>query len=97
MTYEEILIVQHNVLAWTTERKHALANVYLKINPDVLLLNSTNVINNEEMKLYNYNIYKKNISNERNAGIAIAVRKNIKHRIDDNFNSDVLSVKIETK
>ena len=96
MTYEEILIVQHNVLAWTTERKHALANVYLKINPDVLLLNSTNVINNEEMKLYNYNIYKKNISNERNAGIAIAVRKNIKHRIDDNFNSDILSVKIET-
>ena len=93
---EEITVLQHNVQAWTPQKKNLLSNIYLRIKPDVILLNSTSILDNEKLNIYNYNIYKKNKFKERHAGIAIGVKKDIKHKIIDNYTEDFLTIQIET-
>ena len=93
---DTIKIIQHNVIAWTYERRAAYINFYLKQDPEIILLNSTGILENENIKIQNYNIYQKNNKNERSAGVAIAIRKNIKHRIIDNFDSDILMIQLNT-
>ena len=83
-------IIQHNVLCWTNERSIELSNYYRQENPDIILLNSTSVINNNKIKIYNYNVIQKNILNERSAGVAIAIKKTIKYKAIDDFNDDRL-------
>ena len=94
---QDIKIVQHNVMHWTTERAVELCNYYHHENPDLILLNSTSIINYGKIKIYNYNVThtrKKNY--ERHAGIAIAVKKNINYRILDNIIEDILGVELTT-
>ena len=74
---QDLKIIQHNVLCWTNERSIELCNYYRQENPDIILLNSTSVINNNKIKIYNYNIIQKNILNERSAGVAIAIKKQL--------------------
>ena len=93
---EEITIVQHNVLSRTTIKANELTNIYQKINPDVILLNSTSKLENEKIKIYNYNVSQKNVRNEQHAGIAIAIKENLKYQILDDTNDDVLAVRIDT-
>ena len=93
---EEITVLQHNVQAWTPQKKNLLSNIYLRIKPDVILLNSTSILDNEKLNIYNYNIYKKNKFKERHAGIAIGVKKDIKQKIIDNYTEDFLTIQIET-
>ena len=81
---------------WTTKWATELSNYYRHENPDIFLLNSTSVINNDKIKIYNYNIIQKNAINERDAGIAIAIRKNITYRILDDFIDDILGVELTT-
>ena len=66
---QDIKIIQHNVMHWTTEKADELFNYYS------ILLNSSNIINNKKIKIYNYNVIQKNTLNERHAGIAIAIKK----------------------
>ena len=68
-------IVQHNVMCWTKERSTEFCNYYRQENPDIILLNSTSVINNNKIRIFNYNVIQKNALNERSAGIAVAIRK----------------------
>ena len=75
---QDIKIVQHNVMCWTPERAIELSKYYLLENPDINLLNSTSVNDNNKIKIYNYNIIQRNMLSERSAGTDIAVRKNIK-------------------
>ena len=91
-----VKIVQHNVMFWTKERAVELSNYYHLENPDFILLNSTSVTNNSRIKIYNYNILQNNALNERAAGIAIPVRKNIKYCILDDFNDDILGIELIT-
>ena len=93
---QDLKIVQHNVLHWTAERSIELANYYRLENPDVILINSTSVINNNIIKIYNYNVIQKNSLNEIHAGIAIAIRKNIKYKIMDDFIDDILGIELMT-
>ena len=72
---QDLKIIQHNVLWWTNERSIELCNYYRQENPDIILLNSTSIINNNKIKIYNYNVIQKNILNERSAGVAIAIKK----------------------
>ena len=44
---------------WATERAIELSDYYHHENPDIILLNSTSVINNDKIKIYNYNIIQK--------------------------------------
>ena len=77
---EELKIVQHNVLKWTPQRTE-LSNIYAQFNPDVILLNATGMKQDDRIKIYTYNVYQKNATNEDHAGVAIAIRKTIKHKV----------------
>ena len=92
----ELKIIFQNVLWWTWERRNELSNYYQKENPEIILLNATSLIDGNKVKIFNYNIYEKNYQNERHAGIAIAIRKDIDHQILDDFQDDIMAVKIET-
>ena len=91
-----VRILQHNVLKWTYTRKNELSNLYLRIDPEVILLNATGMKEKDRIKLFNYNVYQRNREDENNAGVAIAIRKNIQHQILDDFLDDVLAVRMET-
>ena len=93
---QDLKIVQHNVLHWIAERSIELANYYHQENPDIILLNSTSIINNNIIKIYDYNVIQKNALNERHAGIAVAIRKNIKYKIMDDFVDDILGIELMT-
>ena len=92
---QDLKIVQHNVLHWTAERSIELANYYRQENPDIILLNSTCIIDNNIIKIYKYNIIQKNALNEGCAGIAVAIRKNIKYKIMDDF-VDIFGIELMT-
>ena len=93
--YNNISIIQHNVHTWTDERAIELSNYYNLHNPDVILLNSTSRPN-KTVKIFDYNVYERNYLNEFQAGIAIAVKKNIQHKILDDFQDDILGIRMET-
>ena len=93
--YNNISIIQHNVHTWTDERAIELSNYYNLHNPDVILLNSTSRPN-KTVKIFNYNVYERNYLNEYQARIAIAVKKNIQHKILDDFQDDILGIRMET-
>ena len=52
--------------------------------------------NNDGICIYNYNVTSRNILNDMHPGVVVAVRKDIQHRIIDDFTDDVLGVQIET-
>ena len=89
-------IICHNVRAWTWDRRQELTNYYNKENADIVLLNSTGIRDPGRIKLFTYNVYKRNINNEDHAGIAIAVKQNIRHRILDDFQDDILAIEVYT-
>jgi len=91
-----LTIIHHNVQNWNTNRI-TLSNIYNTINPDIILINEHSRINNETIKIFNYNTYTKNIHNERHAGTAIAIRKNLSIRLDDTYESDMIDITIETR
>ena len=91
----KLTILQHNVRSWNTNR-HTLTNIYNDIDPDIILLNETSVLQDERMTIFNYNIYRTNKTNERHSGAAIAVRRNLTAKVDDDFYQDFLTATIET-
>ena len=60
------------------------------------MLNSTGIPDTERINMYGYNVYQRNVMGENNAGIAICVRRNIQHRIVDDFVGDMLGTRVET-
>ena len=93
---QDLKIVQHNVMCWTKNRSIELCNYYRQENPDIILLNSTSALNNNIIKIYNYNVIQRNILNEHSAGIAIAIRKNIRYKTLDDFQDDILGIELNT-
>ena len=92
-----IKIIQQNVLKWTFSRRNELTNYYMKMDPDVILLNSTGLRNSERIKIFNYNVYQRNTEDEGHVGIAIAIKRDIKHQLLDDFRDDVLAIELETR
>ena len=90
-------IIQQNVLKWTFSRRNELTNYYMKMDPDIILLNSTGLRGSERIKIFNYNVYQRNVEEEEHAGIAIAVKRGIKHQLLDNFRDDMLAIELETR
>lgn len=91
----QITILQHNVRDWSTN-KYAFCNIYKSIDPDVILINGHGVLNNDQIQIFNYDIYQTNKNNEKHDGVAIAVKKYIKHRLIDDFIQEFLAIKIVT-
>lgn len=96
MDLNTLKIVQHNVLAWTFNRRNELFNIYRTLDPDIILINAHGRKNEERIKLFNYNVYQRNSLNENNAGVAIAIRINLKHQIIDDLEDDFLALKVTT-
>ena len=92
----KLTIVQHNVQCWRSN-KNALVNIYQGIDPDIILLNGTSVLQNENLKIFNYNVFTKNSTNQRLLGVAIAIRKTITARTDDGFYQDFLITTIQSQ
>lgn len=90
-----IKVVQHNVLSWNLH-KYALSNIYSKLDPDVILINAHGIKAGQEIKIYNYNIYKKNKLDSAHSGSAIAVKRGLIYRIKEDYYSDLITVTIET-
>ena len=95
MVPSRITIVQHNVLCWNTN-KHNITNTYYQINPDIILINAHGLTNNNRIHLHNYNVYQTNKTNTLHDGVAIAVKQNIPHKINDNYTCEMLSVTVQT-
>lgn len=92
---EKLKILQHNVLHWKTRKSH-LTNIYLEIDPDIILINSHRLKEEENIKIPGYNSYNKNIYNEISDGIAILVKNTIKYKIKDEFITNCLEIIIDT-
>ena len=92
---DTIKIMQHNVAHWRTN-KTTLIQTYNEINPDIILINSHGLKSSEQLKIHGYITYKVNSSEELHDGSAILIKQNIEHRIDDDFITDILLIKIET-
>lgn len=52
--------------------------------------------NNENIKIEGYTTYQTNSTEELHDGCAILIKSHIKHRLDNNYITDFLDVKIET-
>lgn len=92
----QIKILQHNVQHWLSKRFN-LINTYTHEQPDVILINSHGLPDHQELKIPGYTCYQKNRTGQLHAGVAIAVKKAIQHKIHEDFHfSDTLSVKLMT-
>ena len=91
---DNLKIIQHNVLTWTPKRSNELCNLYRLYDPDIILLNSMGM--GKKVKIQQYNVYARNTREEEQAGIAIAIKKGIKHKLLDEANGDLLGLELET-
>ena len=80
---------------WRTHKQTLILN-YIANDPDIILLNSTGLKSNEELKIPGYRIYKINYSESLSDGSAIAIKYNIKHKLYDDFDTDFLAVELTT-
>ena len=93
---DKLTIIQHNVRHWN-EKRHALTNIYNDLDADVILINDTSLTDNKRLKIFNYNTYQTNVTNRQNRGAAIAVKRQLDHRLLDDFESDLLGITIQTR
>ena len=92
---DTIFILQHNVRNWETN-KYTLTNIYREINPDIILINSHGLKTNKNIKIHSYMTYQVNSSGEQNDGSAILIKHNIKHKIKEEYDTDMIQTTIET-
>ncbi len=86
-----LTILQHNVAHWEPN-KHMLSNTYREINPDIILINSHGLTDNKTLHLHTYTTYTTNTNNELHDGSAVLIKTNIKHKITNDFDTDILQV-----
>ena len=91
-----ITIIQHNVRCWLNY-KHALTNIYLNTDPDIILINEHHLPDHERPKIINYNTYSSNKNNFSYGGVAIAIKKTLKYKIHDDFDTDMLAITLQTE
>ena len=90
-----LTIIQHNVNKWV-KKAFALSTIYRSLKPDIILINDHSLPNSILLKIYNYISYTSNKDNPLHRGTAIAFKYTIKHQIVDDFETDLLAIKIET-
>ena len=91
----KLRIIQHNVLAWNA-RKYDLSNAYRELDPDVILINSHGLLNDTPLKIPGYRVIQRNTDEEPFDGVAIAVRSRLRHKTNDDYISETLSVEVDT-
>ena len=76
---DRLKIFQVNIQSWNTN-KFNIFNSIRNHDYDIILLNEHGARNNEVVQIFGYNTYKVNISDSRNDGSILAIKKNIKHK-----------------
>ena len=95
-TLSRLTVLQHNVLHWTTDRRNELCNTYRTYDPHIILLNSHGQKNTEQIKIFTYTTYQSNRTETMGDGVALAIKSSIKHKILNNFTSEMIAVEINT-
>lgn len=90
-------ILQHNVQAWTFNRKNELCNLYREIDPEVILINSHGRTDFQRIKIFGYNVVQNNSSQENSDGAAIAIKKGIMYKVIDDLEESYLAILIQTE
>lgn len=96
MALSSLKVLQHNVMAWTFNRRNELYNTYQNEDPDIILINSHGRKNEDKIKIFNYTVYQRNYLGEAHDGVAIAIKKNIQHKIIDNLDENYLAITVTT-
>ena len=92
---QRLTVLQHNVLHWNT-KKHELCNLYRLHDPHIILINSHGTPNTENIKIHTYTVHQSNKTGERHDGVAIAIKTTLRHKIHNNFTSELIAVEINT-
>ena len=92
----DLNIIQHNTLKLARNRRNELTNYFQKEDPDIILLNSTGIPDENRIRIFMYSVYQKNKDGEENDGVPIAIKRDINHQLIDDFASNLLAVKIDT-
>ena len=75
-TNTDLTLLQHNVLHWRTNGFSCL-DAYREKDPDVILLNSTGVLDDDPIVIPGYTVRQANPSGQQSSGSAIAVRTSL--------------------
>lgn len=95
--FDLLTILQHNVNGWNAH-KTALKTIYKNIDPHIILINHTGLLNGQNPKIDNYNTFSSNKTNDRFDGTAICIRKDIgDYRLHDDFDCDLLAITVRTR
>ena len=90
-------VIQHNVQHWHTKRQ-ALCNIYIREDPHVILINLHGLTDEHLLKIQNYRVHKYNsIDNEQHNSRAIVIRQDVKYKLIEEFCTDILGIKIDTR
>ena len=57
-------------------------------------MNAASINDDNRIKLFNHNVHQKNVNSERHAGVAITIKKNIPYQLIDDFQEDLLGIKL---
>ena len=90
-----LTVIQHNVNSWNNKR-HELCNTYKTLDPDIILINHTGLIGQEQLKIRYYTVYTSNKTDSRFRGTAIAIKDKISHSVIDDFSTDLLAINVDT-
>ena len=86
-----------NVQNWKDDKNEALIGHLTATNPEIILFASTSRQQHQNpIKIPNYLTFTTNKSDERHAGVGIAIRRKIKFEIINNFMDDCIGAKIQT-
>ena len=88
--------MSHNVLHWVYPRKVELVNMYHALKPDVILLQAHGLPAHLPLKIAGYTVYCRNRSGQEHDGVAVAVKRDLRHQILDNFDQEFMAVRVHT-
>ena len=89
-------ILQHNVQHWRTHR-HQLVEIYRTVDPDVILINSHGLRNDEDLKIPGYRVMQHSQTQEVADGAAIAFRSNLRIKKLSIGSTGLLKIEIPTE
>ena len=85
-----------NANGWTTN-KYSIRDDIRQENPDIILIQDHGLIDDNKVKLWNYNIIQQNQSNEHHDGTLIAIKKGIYFTELEEFTEEMLAINIHSK
>lgn len=90
-----VTIMQQNVRHWVTNEIN-LCNYNGNSDPNIILLNSHGCTMDQPINIYIYIVHQRNHTQEKNDGVAIAIKRNVNYVLIDDFEDEVIAAKVMT-